>query len=57
MWLAVWQSNARAIAFYRKVGFAVAGTAAFRLGSQLQTDHMMTLALESVDHAESVGRG
>jgi diamine N-acetyltransferase len=57
LWLAVWQSNARAIAFYRKMGFAVAGTVAFRLGSQVQTDHMMTLALESVDRVEPVGRG
>ena len=57
MWLAVWQSNTRAIAFYRKMGFAVAGTVAFRLGSQVQTDHMMTLSLESVDSVEPVGRG
>lgn len=46
LWLAVWQSNARAIAFYRKAGFAIAGTVTFRLGSQLQNDHMMTLMLE-----------
>jgi len=57
LWLAVWQSNARAIAFYHKMGFAVAGTIAFRLGSRLQTDHMMTLPLESVDPVEWVGRG
>ena len=56
LWLAVWQSNARAIAFYRKAGFAIVGTVTFRLGSQLQNDHMMTLALEPAGPAEPVAR-
>jgi diamine N-acetyltransferase len=55
LWLAVWQQNSRAIAFYRKSGFAVAGTVTFRLGSQLQDDHMMTLELESAGSREPVG--
>jgi ribosomal protein S18 acetylase RimI-like enzyme len=55
LWLAVWQENARAIAFYRKAGFTVAGRVTFRLGSQLQNDHMMTLALEPAG-APAVGR-
>jgi len=55
LWLAVWQQNSRAIAFYRKSGFAVTGTITFRLGSQLQDDHMMTLELESAGSREPVG--
>ena len=46
LWLAVWQENPRAIAFYRKAGFRLAGTTSFRLGSQVQDDDVMTMALE-----------
>jgi GNAT superfamily N-acetyltransferase len=56
LWLAVWRSNARAIAFYRKAGFAIAGTVTFRLGSQLQNDHMMTLPLEPAASEEPAFR-
>jgi ribosomal protein S18 acetylase RimI-like enzyme len=45
LWLGVWQENPRAIAFYRKAGFGVVGTTAFRLGSQVQDDHVMALEL------------
>lgn len=45
-WLGVWQENPRAIAFYRKAGFRIVGTTSFRLGSQVQDDHVMTLSLE-----------
>jgi ribosomal protein S18 acetylase RimI-like enzyme len=55
LWLTVWQENARAIAFYRKSGFEIAGTAQFKLGSQLQDDHMMTLELGSVATGKPVG--
>ena len=55
LWLAVWQRNERAIAFYRKSGFTVAGAVNFRLGSQLQDDHMMTLDLEPAGSREPVG--
>ena len=56
LWLAVWQENARAIAFYRKAGFTIGGSVTFHLGSQRQNDHMMTLALESTGSAAPVGR-
>ena len=45
LWLGVWQENPRAIAFYRKAGFGVVGRTAFRLGSQVQDDHVMALEL------------
>ena len=41
IWLDVWEQNPRAIAFYRKWGFAVVGTQAFQLGSDLQHDLLM----------------
>ena len=45
MWLSVWQRNPRAIAFYRKCGFEVAGTLLFRVGEDVQTDHLMARPL------------
>lgn len=45
LWLGVWEHNARAIAFYRKCGFAQVGTKPFLLGSDLQTDLVMRLTL------------
>jgi ribosomal protein S18 acetylase RimI-like enzyme len=41
VWLAVWERNVRAQAFYRKWGFRDAGAQAFRLGGDLQTDRVM----------------
>jgi GNAT superfamily N-acetyltransferase len=41
IWLSVWQLNPRAIAFYRKWGFDVAGTATFTIGSDVQSDWIM----------------
>ena len=52
LWLAVWQENARAISFYRRAGFDLAGTVKFKLGSQWQNDHLMTLALDPVEAGE-----
>ncbi|MGE5231303.1 MAG: N-acetyltransferase family protein [Deltaproteobacteria bacterium] len=46
LWLAVWRENPRAIAFYRKAGFRLAGATVFRLGSQVQDDHVMAMDLE-----------
>lgn len=45
LWLTVWTENPRAIAFYQKLGFVRAGTAAFQLGTQLQQDYLMTYDL------------
>ena len=42
LWLGVWEHNARAIAFYRRWAFADVGTLEFMLGSDRQTDRLMT---------------
>lgn len=41
MWLGVWESNQRAKAFYRKLGFEVRGNQDFKLGQDLQRDLIM----------------
>ncbi|MBA4067460.1 MAG: GNAT family N-acetyltransferase [Isosphaera sp.] len=41
VWLGVWERNPRAIAFYRKFGFADVGAHAFLLGADVQTDRIM----------------
>lgn len=41
LWLAVWQEAARPIAFYRRAGFGVVGTAKFRFGERLDDDYVM----------------
>ena len=41
VWLAVWERNERAIAFYTKCGFRDTGSQPFVLGSDLQTDRVM----------------
>jgi ribosomal protein S18 acetylase RimI-like enzyme len=46
IWLGVWEKNTRAIAFYAKCGFSDVGSHPFLLGSDLQTDRIMILALE-----------
>lgn len=45
IWLGVWEKNAKAIRFYRKNGFTEFGKHSFKLGSDEQTDIMMTLEL------------
>jgi GNAT superfamily N-acetyltransferase len=45
IWLGVWEHNGRAISFYRKWGFEVVGNKSFRLGSDLQTDYLMSRSL------------
>jgi diamine N-acetyltransferase len=45
LWLAVWQENRRAIAFYAKCGLVIVGEQEFRLGSVLQQDHIMARVL------------
>ncbi len=45
LWLGVWQRNHRAQAFYRKCGFADVGSQPFLLGSDRQTDRIMTRTL------------
>lgn len=45
MWLGVWERNARAIRFYAKCGFTDVGSKSFRLGSDLQTDRVMSRSI------------
>ncbi|MGH9763765.1 MAG: GNAT family N-acetyltransferase [Blastocatellia bacterium] len=47
LWLGVWERNARAIAFYQKFGFEIVGRKNFTLGSDLQSDNVMTRAVAS----------
>ena len=42
IWLGVWERNPRAIRFYAKQGFVDVGSQEFRLGSDLQTDRVMS---------------
>ena len=46
LWLGVWERNPRAIAFYGKCGFRDVGSQPFLLGSDRQTDRIMTRPLE-----------
>jgi ribosomal protein S18 acetylase RimI-like enzyme len=41
VWLGVWEHNARAIAFYRKLGFVAVGAHVFPLGNDPQRDLVM----------------
>lgn len=43
--LTVWEENHRAFAFYKKHGFEHIGDYAFPVGEQIDTDHIMRLAL------------
>jgi ribosomal protein S18 acetylase RimI-like enzyme len=45
LWLGVWEQNERAKAFYRKCGFADVGSHIFMVGSDPQTDRIMTKSL------------
>jgi len=53
MWLGVWERNARAIRFYTKHGFTDIGTQEFRLGSDLQTDRVMSRSVVEADGASA----
>lgn len=46
LWLGVWEHNPRAIAFYKRWGFEQAGTHAFQLGDEQQTDYIMARRME-----------
>lgn len=45
LWLAVWEQNERAKAFYRKAGFSDVGSKPFVLGADRQTDRVMAKLL------------
>jgi diamine N-acetyltransferase len=44
-WLGVWENNARAIAFYRKVGFQEIGSTVYVVGSDRQIDRVLQIPL------------
>jgi ribosomal protein S18 acetylase RimI-like enzyme len=46
MWLGVWTKNFRAQEFYRKFGFTKCGEHVFVLGSDPQTDWVMSRSLK-----------
>jgi GNAT superfamily N-acetyltransferase len=45
VWLGVWEHNPRAMAFYRKFGFADVGSIDFFVGPDRQTDRVFVLPL------------
>jgi ribosomal protein S18 acetylase RimI-like enzyme len=45
LWLGVWERNERAMAFYRKCGFADVGSQFYLVGSDRQTDRVMARAI------------
>ncbi|MBY5441628.1 GNAT family N-acetyltransferase [Rhizobium leguminosarum] len=45
--LTVFERNARAIAFYKRAGFAATGSTTFAVGDDLQTDVVMEMDLEA----------
>jgi len=45
IWLGVWERNPRAIAFYRKAGYIDVGAHTFIVGSDPQTDRILTRSL------------
>ncbi|MGH7498699.1 MAG: GNAT family N-acetyltransferase [Gemmatimonadales bacterium] len=47
IWLAVWERNERAIAFYRKCGFRDVGSKTFTLGTDRQNDRVMARPVRS----------
>lgn len=49
LWLGVWEKNPRAIRFYEKQGFVDVGSHPFVLGTDVQTDRVMSreLSIES----------
>lgn len=46
LWLAVWDRNPRAIAFYGRCGFSDVGSRPFLLGRDVQVDRLMVRALD-----------
>lgn len=49
VWLGVWERNARAIAFYARMGFERVGSHVFMLGRDAQTDLLMARSVAMVD--------
>lgn len=47
LWVDVWTAAARPIAFYKKAGFAIVGTAPFYFGERVDEDYVMSRRLDS----------
>ena len=45
LWLQAWQEAAQALAFYRKVGFEIHGTAIFEFGEHIDRDFLLAKAV------------
>jgi len=45
VWLSSWELNGRANAFYKRWHFKVIGRQKFRVGSDVQNDHIFSLQL------------
>lgn len=45
IWLGVWEKNENAIAFYKKMGFVLAGSHSFYMGDEEQIDFIMIKTL------------
>ncbi len=50
IWLAVWEINDRAIAFYGKSGFRQVGRQGFPIGNEIQSDYVMAKPLADELH-------
>lgn len=50
VWLGVWKKNSKAVGFYRRMGFEVFGSHDFKMGDELQSDHLMKLDLLKYPH-------
>jgi GNAT superfamily N-acetyltransferase len=49
VWLSVWERNPRAIAFYKKEGFADVGNTFYMVGPDKQVDHVLVANVQSGD--------
>lgn len=54
IWLGVWESNPRAIAFYMKCGYADVGSKTFDVGTDRQVDRVMVAPLGTAEPSDSV---
>jgi ribosomal protein S18 acetylase RimI-like enzyme len=52
LWLSTWERNARAMAFYEKVGFTTVGRADFLVGTDRQRDRIMVAEVAAAIQAK-----
>jgi len=56
LWVQAWQRAGRALAFYRRHGFVVVGTALFPFGDRFDDDYIMARRVRQPDTAPLPGR-